>query len=65
VLDKCSGVSCAARLVLAPGRTGEAAILVGLALRHLELARCAELIRALLNAFFGMPNAVCEFAAIG
>jgi hypothetical protein len=49
---------------LARGRTGEAAIRGRFTLRRLEIARRAELIRALLDAFFGVPDAVGELAAV-
>src|SRR5271155_6093879 len=65
MLDKRGGVARAARLVLARRRTGEAVVLVGLALRQVEIARRAGLVHALLDAFLGPADAVREFAAIG
>ena len=64
MLGERRGVAGAARLVLPPGRTGEAAILVGLALRHLKIACRAELIRTLLDALFGMAYAIGKLAAV-
>src|SRR5436309_7288355 len=64
VLDERRGVAGAARLVLPQGSTGGAAILVGFALRGLEIARRAELMRTLLDALFGMAYAIGEFAAV-
>src|SRR5439155_27049389 len=64
MLDKGGGVSRAARLVPARRRTGEAAILVRFALRHFEIARRAGLLGPLLDALFGMPDAVGKLAAV-
>src|SRR5271155_4264038 len=65
MLDKRGGVARTARLVLARRRAGETAILVGLALRQVEIACGAGLVRALLDAFLGPADAVRELTAIG